>query len=524
MSSWYLDYRPQKVEELDCVPARTALEKVIASGKIPSALLFTGPKGIGKTSAARIIAQILNCEKLKGKLGEPCNQCKQCLAVVVGNHLDVLEIDAASNRGIDDIRELRERVKLAPALGRFRIYIIDEVHMLTNEAFNALLKTLEEPPAHAVFVLCTTDPQKLPETIVSRCTRVVFRQATPEEVLSRLERVVKGEKLTVEKGALELLAKEAKGSFRDAVKLLEQAAISGAGNRKVTLAEVKGLLGRVEAADPIKLLELLAAGDGRAATNEIARVTATGISLRSYVEELAGVLRNLLLEKIGVEPDESRYRGSPHLMAMEVNEIDELIRIFTRVYNELRDAVIPQLPLELAAIEWCTQKKSPSGQSVKVRPEEPPTKSKDTQDTTSADPPSPTDAKPAAPSNLGPVSFDLVSEHWKEVLSKVKPKNHSVEALLKASRPLSINDGFLEVEVFYRFHKDRLETAKCRQIVEEAVSEITGVPLRIKYRLGERMAQKAEGVPAAADDLSGKSVEEEIVKAAAEIFKGTVVE
>lgn len=548
MTAWFLHYRPQRIDELDCLQARSSLEKILTSGKIPKALLLTGPRGIGKTSAARIIAKVLNCEKQKDKLAEPCNQCDQCKAITAGISLDVLEIDGASNRGIDDIRDLREKIRLAPSSAKNRVYIIDEVHMLTAEAFNALLKTLEEPPAHAYFILCTTDPQKVPETIISRCTRVIFKQATAQETLGKLQRVVKEEKLTVEDGALEFLSKEAKGSFRDAVKLLEQAA----NDRKVSLTEVKELVGQLDSTDPLKLLAFLSLGDSLKSIQEIGKVVASGANLKNYIENMVEILRCLLLEKIGVEEENAwrwRYQHVQPLIDISPTEIDRLIRVLSRAYAELRDAVMPQLPLELAAIEWCADKsETKEEKEPSILLGNPLSSAKNGRDSETA-------AAPAAGEKIIPeiipispepqgvkkvsidghseirtgtvASFATVTNHWNEVLLKVRPKNHSVEALLKACRPCSIKDSFLEVEVFYKFHKDRLETDKYRQLVEESLEEITGLPLRIRYRLGQKptAAKEPDTVRAKPDDdVSGKEVEEEIIKAATEIFKGTVVE
>ncbi|KKT75941.1 MAG: polymerase III subunit gamma and tau protein [Microgenomates group bacterium GW2011_GWA2_44_7] len=542
MTTWYLYYRPQRIDQLDCTPARTALEKILASGKIPKALLLTGPRGIGKTSAARIMAKVINCEKSQEKIGEPCNQCDQCKAITAGTSLDVLEIDGASNRGIDDIRELRERVRLAPSSAKNRIYIIDEVHMLTTEAFNALLKTLEEPPAHAYFILCTTDPQKVPETIISRCTRIVFKQATSQETLDKLQRIVKEENLTVEDGALSLLAKEARGSFRDAVKLLEQAASK---EKKISLGDVKELMGNIESADPLKLLAFLSIRDAPKSIGEIGKVVSLGANLKSYLENMVEILRSLLLDKVGVEEDNDwrwRYQHVASLTNMTKDEIGQLIHALSQAYVELRDAVVPQLPLELAAIEWCS--KNLDNDQGKISEREPNLKEK-TQNNdpkiinlTSSDfenaPNSQVSSvqevrldRPPVAGNTT-ISFASVTDHWNEVLLKIRPKNHSVEALLKASRPLAIEEGVLQIEVFYKFHKDRLETDNYRRLVEECLKEITGMPLLIKYRLGQRpvMVKEPEVVSPKPtdDDVSGKEVDEEIIKAATEIFKGTVVE
>src|SRR3990172_2163032 len=222
--TFYLKYRPQKIDDLDLNDVRETLTKIVKSENIPHAFLFSGPKGSGKTSAARILAKVVNCEKRQKSHppagGEPCNKCAQCTSITNGNNIDVIELDAASHRGIDDIRTLREGVMLAPARAKKKVYIIDEAHMLTTEASNALLKTLEEPPAHVVFILATTNPEKLIGTVRSRTTYISFRKATLEEIEHSLKKVVIGEKMKVDKKVLEDVAKAANGSFRDAIKLL----------------------------------------------------------------------------------------------------------------------------------------------------------------------------------------------------------------------------------------------------------------------------------------------------------------
>ena len=218
--AFYLKYRPQKINELDIEKVRDSLLEILGSKEVPHAFLFTGPKGTGKTSSARILAKSVNCTDSKN--GEPCNKCSHCKSITEGRCLDLIEIDAASNRGIDDIRELKSKINLVPSMVKVKVYIIDEVHMLTNEAFNALLKTLEEPPEQVKFVLCTTEPNKLPGTIVSRCFQVQFDKAKTEELVRSLNRVVKGEKIEIKKEDLVKIANKANGSFRDAVKVLEQ--------------------------------------------------------------------------------------------------------------------------------------------------------------------------------------------------------------------------------------------------------------------------------------------------------------
>jgi len=458
---YYLKYRPQKISELDLTAVRESLEKVLKSKKIPHALLFTGPRGTGKTSAARILAKAVNCQT-KRKTYEPCNRCGICKAITDGSAIDLIEIDAASTRGIDDVRDLRDKIKLAPAECKYKVYIIDEVHMLTKEAFNALLKTLEEPPEHAIFILCTTVPEKLPDTIVSRCLRMNFKKAKTDEVLRSLKRVVQGEKLKVEKGVLEEIAQSADGSFRDAQKVLDQLAMV---KKKINLKETKELLGRIEATAPEKLLQLLADRSLKSALLEIDRIVSLGADLSQYCQDILDKLRLGLLSQAGL----ADISAPKEVAKFSVPELTDLIRLFSQAANDLKTNPIPQLPLELAVVEWLREKKpkEPEEKEKKEVEENPPVKT-------------------GRSSRQDSALLKEVKNRWQEVLAGVRPLNHSVEALLRATRPAKIQNGVLILEVFYEFHKERLETDKCRSVVEEVASEVINKPIKLRCILGQR--------------------------------------
>ncbi|MBI1872023.1 DNA polymerase III subunit gamma/tau, partial [Candidatus Collierbacteria bacterium] len=308
--SYYQKYRPEKIEELDLGQAREAFKKMMAAGEMAHAYLLVGPRGSGKTSSARILARLVNCEKnikplsgsplRKGRerqsLVEPCGKCGACVSIKNGSAVDVMEIDAASHRGIDDIRDLREKVRLAPAILSKKVYIIDEVHMLTTEAFNALLKTLEEPPAHAMFILCTTEAHKIPGTIASRCVRINFTKAGRDELITSLERAVEGEGLSVDKEALELLADSVDGSFREGHKLLEQLAVSG---KKITVETVRAGL-KLSGADQVSAILAAVTGGN---TKEVIKIIKTleneGAEVTDFVTRLLLALREKIAQAVG---------------------------------------------------------------------------------------------------------------------------------------------------------------------------------------------------------------------------------
>lgn len=509
VTTFYLKHRPQNFEDLDCTEAREELQKIFKNKNFPHAFLFSGPRGIGKTSAARIIAKAVNCQEKKDF--EPCNQCPVCSSITAGSNVDVIEIDAASNRGIDDIKELREKIRLAPAGAKYKIYIIDEVHMLTPEAFNALLKTLEEPPAHALFILCTTDPQKLPQTVISRCQQIKFKKATRTEIVSRLEKVCQKEKLKYEEVALAEIAKLSDGSFRDGVKILEQVALSG----KVTAEEVAKTAGVLKEHNPEEFLELLAKKETKKALIWINQVVEGGGNLRLLLEGLLDRLRIILLDNFGVEKESSETKGLASDLSLE--EIRSLIELFSRAYFEQKGAVIPQLPIEMAIIEWSAYKGglSSSGNEGKDKKEK-----KEAEEE-------------IKPSSVGPragqaLQIEEVKARWSEILEAVKPLNHSVQAFLRASRPLACDGSFLILEVFYKFHKDQLETEKCRRIFEAAASQVLACPVKLKCSLAETKKEpqplpKLEDFPPPVDqgqktDQLAKTKEDDIIKFAEEIF------
>lgn len=519
MAGFDLKYRPQTVSDLDLTPLKEGLSKVLKSGKIPHAFLFTGPRGTGKTSAARIVAKSVNCASKKGF--EPCNKCEQCRTITAGSNLDVLEIDAASSRGIDDIRDLREKIRLAPSFSSYKVYIIDEVHMLTLEAFNALLKTLEEPPEHAIFILCTTNPEKLPDTIISRCMRFNFRRASQAEIMAKLEKIARSEKIKIDEAALAEISRSVKGSFRDANRILEQASLAGG---KVTRDEIKMILDQALGLEPEKLLSFLIQKDAKRAIEEINQVVEKGGNLQVYTEELLELLRRALLVKIGVTTQDEL--PSFDFALPEISQINKLVSLFSRAAREAKGSLIPQLPLEVATAEYCfskdktkttpVQEEKGSGMSVK-------------------DPsPQPEPSKPQAISvktlRKGKVTLGEIQNRWQEVLLAVRPRNHSVEALLRATRPIRLQEESLVIEVFYEFHKDRLEEEKSRRIVEEVVREVFGSPLFLKCILGEKQVKKSEvteeieGVRVVAPNPdpgdNGETADEDIVAIAEEIFNG----
>ncbi len=289
-------YRPQTFAELiGQEHVARALSGAIGANRVGHAYLFTGARGVGKTSAARILAKALNC--VEGPTATPCNRCDICQSISAGSDVDVLEIDGASNRGIDEIRQLRQNVSIRPSRARYKIYIIDEVHMLTREAFNALLKTLEEPPEHVKFIFCTTEPTKIPITILSRCQRFDFAGIGQQAIVARLQQIVDAEGTKVEPAALAILARRAAGSMRDSQSLLEQ--LLAFGGEKITASDVHSMLGTASEARMTALVAHLVAHDPAAAIAELDAALVEGVEVGQLLEQLLGYFRDTMIAAVG---------------------------------------------------------------------------------------------------------------------------------------------------------------------------------------------------------------------------------
>ena len=454
--SYYQKYRPEKIAELDLVSVREEFEKTLKSGHIGHAYLFVGPRGSGKTSTARILARVVNCEK--NISGEPCGECNACVTIKNQSAVDVIEIDAASHRGIDDIRDLREKIKLTPVILKKKVYIIDEVHMLTNEAFNALLKTLEEPPAHAMFILCTTEVHKVPETIASRCVKLMFYKATVAEVRTALEKAIKGEGIKIDKDALDILTESVDGSLREAHKVLEQLAQTG---EKIDLERVKTVLGLMGSQQVELLIKAVEEGNVAEVVEIMKSCEEKATDSNALIKGLLQSLEQRLFKKIEAKKDSDFEK--------------EMIKGLIDVAPQIKTSPLPLLPIELFCVEM-----------VEGRVKSQELRGKKKEVCVGARDPS---AKPQDDGQA--ISFNKIVADWPQLLNRLAPRNHSVAGLLRGARPKEIDGGKLIIEVFYKFHKEQLEQEDRRNMIEEEATRLWG-PMTVKCILGERASAKDE--------------------------------
>ena len=353
-------WRPQVFEEVvGQRPITQTLQNAISQDRVAHAFLFTGTRGVGKTSTARILAKALNCEV--GPNINPCNQCTTCHEISSGSSMDVIEIDGASNRGIDEIRELRENVRYTPAKSRYKIYIIDEVHMLTREAFNALLKTLEEPPPHIIFVFATTEPHKIPATILSRCQRYDFKRIPLKEIIGSLRRIVEEEKVQISQRGLFSIAQESEGSLRDAQSLLDQViSYGGKDIREEDIAEVLGLIDRKILYDTI---EAIASRNSERCMEIVESVYHYGYDLQHFCRELLQYFRNLILMKVSQQPEgfielpeEECGILKKQAERFQFDQLNHLFNILLKGEEEIAQSTFPRIMLEMTLIRMATLK------------------------------------------------------------------------------------------------------------------------------------------------------------------------
>jgi len=489
---------------------------------------------VGKTSAARILAKAVNCPNTVE--GEPCATCETCRAIQDGAAIDILELDAASNRGIDEMRQIRERVGLAPASARYKFYILDEAHMLTTEAFNALLKTLEEPPANTVFVLVTTEARRLPETVLSRCQRLDFRRISAADSVSRLEFVCREEGISPESGVLDLITRTAGGSLRDAEGVLDQlVAYAGPEPTLVAARSVLGAAGPEAARDLLGKLIDDQVEDSIRMVNDLVD---QGVDPRQVALDVVGCLRNLLLLRTSDALADLVDEGPEALVDLRrlakrlvPAQVVDLIRVFTSG-APVRGGLRPQLPLEIAVVEAARalgQSAAPpplaTSPPVKAEPapsrppREAPDPVADRPRVVSAPAPTPSASRDEAPapepeaSTVAPTTNEAAStaqtgilwgdvdRRWNEILESCGAINKSVQAMLRAGRPIGGDGESIVLGFRYDFHRERIEDQKNRAVVEDAIGRVFGQRVRVRCTQASRESGvSADPFQAAMDD------------------------
>ena len=520
----YRRYRPQTFSEIvgqDHV-TRT-LRNAIAGGQVAHAYLLAGARGIGKTSIARIIAKAVNCPKAKD--GDPCDRCESCVAIRDGRYLDLIEIDAASNRGIDEMRDLREKVRFAPSMGQYKVYVIDEAHQLTNEAFNALLKTLEEPPPHVIFVLATTESQRIPATIVSRTQRFDLRRITHKAMVEQLGAIAKAEKVTVEPAALEAISRHAQGSLRDAESIFDQVETFAGG--AVTLADVDSLLGSSDWEETAALFDALAANDAAAAVILVRTLVDDGRDLRLFVRRSIDHVRALVLMRAaGQIPETVSESVAAKLRAQApAFGLERLAKIAKRLIEaeqQLRTGEGTPLPLELALLDLTTEATTPAtppatpGPVTKLAPPSTPTPRAAAPTPRPAAPPvgrRPSDvvdlaerrasaaprpsgeAVPAGGATAPAVSLDRIRAAWQELLERTKERSLGKAAQLVKAEPLAIEGSTIVVGFSDDFARSVWQE-KQRPELERDLGELLGIAVRVRCV----KQQTAASAPPAAED------------------------
>jgi DNA polymerase-3 subunit gamma/tau len=467
----YRKWRPRQWDDV-----LQTLTNSVRAGRVGHAYLFAGPRGTGKTTVARILAKAVNCTH-EDPAQRPCNACEHCQAVNENRFLDLIEIDAASNTSVEDVRDLRDKINFSPSQGKYKIYIIDEVHMLSTAAFNALLKTLEEPPPHAIFVLATTEIHKIPATVLSRCQRHEFRRLPVDEIVTHLKHIARDEKLKVQEEALTAIARQATGSMRDAISLLDQLASTG---EKIDLELTQTVLGTAASQSVLALVDSIRDCQPATAMDTLARALDSGADPRSLARQLVEYLRGLLMIQLGnpeqVEmPKEVKEHMAGHAAAFPTPQVLRMLRGFNAAAADTRGGWQPSLGLELALADALVPAEAGPGEESRVlhqtaqAPKAVREKKKPKPETDSQI----RSERPAA-------SLTDVSKAWSEIRKALKPDHPGIEGLLNSCRPLEVRGDTLVLGFQSETVRALMDVPEKVAVAQQGIAKVLGVELKIK--------------------------------------------
>ncbi|MEN6485697.1 MAG: DNA polymerase III subunit gamma/tau [Syntrophobacteraceae bacterium] len=554
-------WRPQTFEDVVGQPHVTrTIQNAIRLGRVAHAYLFTGARGVGKTSVARIFSKALNCEHGPGPV--PCNECSNCREITQGNSVDVLEIDGASNRGIDNIRELRETVRYRPAKSRYKIYIIDEVHMLTTEAFNALLKTLEEPPEHVLFLFATTEPHKIPSTILSRCQRFDFRRISTQQTVDHLADIARREGAGLSEAVIYAVAREADGSMRDAQSLMEQLlAFSGDG---LSDEEILDVLGVVDRRSVHRVAEAVLAGDVRTCVDVVSDLHRRGIDSRRFCQQLCDHFRNLLLVALGADgggaldiPESEREMLKRSTAGTTAESLYLCFQMILKAEEEIRRSTLPKIALEMlllrltqlprletidgvldtlrriegrlgeglpgaaAALQPAVRK--PVARESAVAPQSPRPETRHPDEAREPAAPSPAAREPSRPA--GPFVPEETAARWPAFLAQLRDGDPVLAAKLTGSRIVGASETGVEMEVL-EVYQDTFKEPQALAKLTAAAAAYFGVELSWTLRGRSTMDERDDGQEAKRSRSQARRtiMEHPVVLQALEILGGELLE
>lgn len=484
----------------------------VANNKIAHAYLFSGPRGVGKTTLARILAKAVNCSNRQDNSSEPCNSCDSCTEISSSRSIDVMEIDAASHTGVDNVREnIIENAQFKPTKSKYKVFIIDEVHMLSTSAFNALLKTLEEPPEHVIFILATTELQKLPETIISRCQRFAFHKVPYETMKKHINSVAKEENIKIEKEVVDRIVNKSDGCVRDAISLLDQ--IMASGEKNITVENVSLVLPTTNIEKTLEFVSYLVKKETKPALELLSHLTDNGVNLSQFAEDVIELLRLIMVMKasgpnneLSADLSDDNKKQITKLYAdIPALDLVRLIDLLLLRSAQIKTSPLPQLPLEMAVIEWCNDdtntrinadnsnnaedsKKINKEQAVenKIEKTEPTkTKTEEPEKKTLVEKVKDLVAKSPA------FSLAEVEKNWNALLKKIEIELPSLTFILKMANLKEVDGNVLKIAVGFSFHRDKLMEKKCKDRLEKDLSGILGTKAKLEVVI-EQAEQKQE--------------------------------